>query len=120
MYKNFKDSLLQWLGEITLGSKNLYYKVRKDDENIFSIYLYTNKYEYCISCNDNYLGCTCSCRKSRAGEDWVRGHDLPDGKFNVNTWESIKNGIIKNELEQVCVCDACSGKGFPVDEIGEL
>lgn len=50
----------------------------------------------------DYLGCTVSTRKPRAGEDWNRGNDLPDGKFNKETWEQIKNSIVRHELVKIC------------------
>ena len=37
----------------------------------------------------------------RAGEDWTRGNDLPDGKLTKETWSSILRGIICYELEDV-------------------
>ena len=48
-----------------------------------------------------YLGCTVIARKSRAGEDWVRGNDLADGKYCKETWEKIKNNIISYELVKI-------------------
>lgn len=50
-----------------------------------------------------YLGCQVSARKRRAGEDWDRGNDLPDGPFNRETLEQIKNAIIAYELVQLSV-----------------
>ena len=66
-------------------------------------YFFTDNYRYCIvavdrSDDEGYLGCTVSCRKPRAGEDWTRGSDLPDGKFTQKTWVAIKNAIIRNEM----------------------
>ncbi|MGD2072935.1 MAG: hypothetical protein PVG65_05560 [Candidatus Thorarchaeota archaeon] len=49
----------------------------------------------------DYLGCTVSKRKPRAGEDWTRGNDLPDGPFNRKTWEKIKDSIIQYELVKI-------------------
>ena len=114
---DFKETFLKWLDEITLGSKELYYKIRIDEKDRFSIYLYTYNNRYCISCKRQYLGGTSCCRKSRAGEDWTRGHDLPDGNFCRQTWESIKNSIIKTELEQVCQCCRCRGFSCDVDVV---
>lgn len=118
--RDFKDALLTWMSEITLGNTpELYYSVRLDEEDRFSIFLYTEKYRYCISSTPTYLGCTVSCRKPRAGEDWTRGNDLPDGGLERSTWMKIKNAIIKHELVQVCRCDTCLGKGPLSDEDGE-
>jgi len=73
------------------------------------ISFYTDNNIYCIIaiCREeedkSYLGCTVSARKSRPGEDWQRGNDLPDGPFNNKTLEQIKNGIIAYELEPLSV-----------------
>ena len=37
-------------------------------------------------------------KKLRAGEDWNRGNDLPDGPFEIDTWNNILKGIIRYEL----------------------
>ena len=68
-----------------------------------NINLYSHDYYYHITCTEEskYLGASCSCRKPRAGEDWSRGHDLPDGKFNCTTWEKIKHAIIQNEFVKI-------------------
>jgi len=65
--------------------------------------LFTEKYQYNLTAidrynNSGYLGGTVSCRAPRPGEDWLRGSDLPDGPFNRDTWISILNAIIGNEL----------------------
>ena len=49
----------------------------------------------------NYLGCQVSTRKSRTGETWTRGNDLPDGKFNEKTWNRIMTAIVRYEAEEV-------------------
>ena len=65
--------------------------------------LYTDQYMYVIvaidrESDDGYLGCGVSTRKQRAGEDWQRGNDLPDGPFNRDTWNKILNAMINYEL----------------------
>lgn len=66
--------------------------------------LYTDNHVYAIVAidrghNDGYLGCVCSLRKPYVGEEHTRGNDLPDGPFNIETWNSIKSAIIARELE---------------------
>lgn len=80
--------------------------VGKHGESKFKCNIFTEEYRYRISAIDRsedegYLGCTSSTRKPRAGEDWTRGNDLPDGKFTRETWEHIKNGILKYELVEL-------------------
>jgi len=65
--------------------------------------MYTDKHVYRFLAidkygHDGYLGCQVACRKPRAGESYTRGNDLPDGKFNRETWEKIKNAIIGWEV----------------------
>jgi hypothetical protein len=69
---------------------------------------YTDRYKYFITAIERegekgYLGCQVNARKPRAGEDWVRGNDLPDGPLHRKTLEQIKNAIIAYELEQLSV-----------------
>jgi len=75
----------------------------KEYEYRFTFNIYTETHRYRITALDRskdegYLGCTVSNRKPRAGEDWTRGNDLPDGEFIKETWEHIKNGILAYEL----------------------
>ena len=41
-----------------------------------------------------YLGCITDSRKPRAGEDWTRGNDLPDGDFSKDTFNRIMLGVL--------------------------
>lgn len=72
-------------------------------EKYYKFSIYTNTYQYFITATESsersYLGCIVSSRKKRVGESWTRGNDLPDGKLTRETWEKIKDGIIKYELK---------------------
>ncbi len=66
---------------------------------------YTDEHQYFIVAiersdgdDNDYLGCQVSTRKPRAGEDWTRGNDLPDGKFNKKTWDRIIYAIVSYEM----------------------
>lgn len=48
-----------------------------------------------------YLGCVVQSRKPRAGENWRRGNDLPDGALDQATWLRILAGIVSYEMVQV-------------------
>jgi len=50
--------------------------------------------------NDNtgYLGCQAGVSYCLAGEDHAGGNDLPDGPLSEETWHSIVNAIVANEL----------------------
>jgi hypothetical protein len=64
---------------------------------------YTDEHKYVIvaierSVGRSYLGCQVSTRRMRAGEDWVRGNDLPDGEFTKKTWDDIIGAVVRYEL----------------------
>lgn len=81
-----------------------YVKINKIADDRIHAYIYTNDHVYSISATTGgYLGCGAATRKARAGEDWSRGNDLPDGPFNKRTWERIKNSIIGYELQPLSV-----------------
>jgi hypothetical protein len=69
------------------------------------IHFFTADHVYSISIHwkdkkeTSYLGCTVSTRKNRPGEIWNRGNDLPDGKYNDETWEEILRSIIRYEMK---------------------
>lgn len=74
-----------------------------DGEYYREFSIYTSEYRYRVVAiarneGEGYLGCQVSTRKMRAGEDWTRGNDLPDGEFTKKTWDRIINGIVKYEL----------------------
>lgn len=77
--------------------------LKTEDQHLREVCLYTNQFKYHISASDRpdddgYLGCQVTARKQRAGEDWNRGNDLPDGPFTEETWRKILNAIINYEL----------------------
>lgn len=111
--KEMKEQFVKCLKEICIGDSHIENFVQwipserpepfKDDKCVMRVQIYTSNHLYRITAVEHqdgrtYLGCTSSVRKPRAGEDWTRGNDLPDGEFTRETWESIKNGIISNEL----------------------
>ena len=83
-------------------------------EGKMRVRIYTKNYRYSIAArlpapnldggenkNYGYLGCIVTTRKTRAGETWNRGNDLPDGKYNEKTWYKIENAILAYELVKV-------------------
>ena len=80
----------------------------KEKEEIFlcriNFNVFTETHRYSISgvwkeYHPQYLGCIASTRMPRVGEDWTRGNDLLDGYFCKETWEHIKNAIIRYEMK---------------------
>lgn len=83
-------------------------EMAKDGRQIVRATFFTEKYAYHICAylpymtlekgDSGHLGCTVTCRKSRAGEDWARGSDLADGNYDQTTWLRIMTDIIGHEL----------------------
>jgi len=103
------EMLDQWLKELVYpGDINNFIQEISGQGNEESIKrkicLYTQENRYFIVAveysngNKDYLGCQVSSRKARAGEDWIRGNDLPDGPFTRKTWDTIINAIVSYEL----------------------
>jgi len=68
------------------------------------LWTFTNCYSIDASWKDGagcYLGCTAASRKPRAGENWTRGNDLPDGPFCQETFDQIVRAIVKYEAVEV-------------------
>lgn len=53
---------------------------------------------YSIRVRPDYLGAYANMRRTRAGEDWLRGSDLPDGPLSEQTWGAIKAAILRYDL----------------------
>lgn len=70
----------------------------------FRVYTDTNCYRVSAKVREDgtgYLGCIASARKPRAGEDWTRGNDLPDGPLSEETWRNILAAIVGYELVSI-------------------
>jgi len=50
---------------------------------------------------EGYFGTYANCRKARAGEDWTRGSDLPDGEYKRETWERFIAAMVSYEMVKV-------------------
>jgi len=94
------EKLLSWLNGG--GSYNFENCIYIDKEkNFVKMVLFTDINQYNITANENYLGCVAQSRKPRAGEDWNRGNDLPDGEFSKDVWNDIILTIVKYELVDI-------------------
>ncbi len=100
--KIIKKQLEEWFSELLYRTDNIEDHFQIVDRGMsVDTYFYTRDNRYSITASETYLGCQVSSRKPRAGEDWTRGNDLPDGKFNEETWNEIKNAIISYELVKI-------------------
>jgi hypothetical protein len=111
--QSFRTQLVEWMKEIVPYS-NFDKYARKTREGIetnphntdrhanhVSYVIYTVRHSYSISATPTYLGCIASTMFYRPGENWTRGNDLPDGKFCRETWEDIKDAIVRYELAKI-------------------
>ncbi len=117
------NEVISWLSEICRSNKVEDHVVcyHNSEGDSYDFTLYTKEHRYNIKAHPYsskqstsrdgkvigesnsapYLGCTVTSRKPRAGEDWNRGNDLPDGSYNKATWDRIKNAIIAYELVKI-------------------
>lgn len=103
------EELNKWLTDLVFPGKieNFIYELESHHvpgvEQSLKVCFHTEEHQYFITgidrtIDDGYLSCQVNCRKTRAGEDWIRGNDLPDGKFNKATWDRILRAVINYEL----------------------
>lgn len=98
--------IIPWGQEGNIGERYIQFSGEENDGSgpMIKVCLYTKEHYYPIHArratddNAGYLGAYVQNRKPRAGEDWTRGNDLPDGPYTKQTWEKIKDAIIKYEL----------------------
>jgi hypothetical protein len=102
------EQLDHWLDELVFPGKRKDFVQELEDLGVAGevskrVGFYTEEHEYHISAIErpagkSYIGCNVLARKARAGEDWQRGNDLPDGPFNKETWNRIIYAIVNYEL----------------------
>ncbi len=103
-YGNVDSVCLIFLEEVIVGRE-------KEDRYYYKIYFYTSDNQYSISIYppideyQGYCGCTVSSRKSRPGEFWNRGNDLPDGEYTSETFDRIARRIIQYEMKAIKIFD---------------
>lgn len=103
-----RKQLIEWMTEVKYWSPETKqswedYIIDDPENDAFRMIIYTDNYSYAISVyhhedRDSYLGCIAATRKPRAGEDWTRGNDLPDGTFSRETFDKIVRRIVGYEL----------------------
>lgn len=78
-----------------------------NDNNLVRVKLYTNDHVYSIKTmlghDKDYMDCVVQNRKCNIGEDWHRGSDLSDGKYDHSTFKKIIRDILKREFLEVNV-----------------
>lgn len=96
----FGRRLIEWLDCKFFGLGQRVHVICNNEER-FTIRIYTSKHSYQIVATKDYLGCTTSTRMSRPGENWTRGNDLPDGRFSKETLYCILCSIVFYEAREV-------------------
>ena len=79
-------------------------KVKGKENYNFTFFTKENRYRIGVvvfSGVPKYMAASMTTRKPRAGEDWNRGNDLPDGEYSKEKWNSIKAAIIATELVKI-------------------
>lgn len=115
MYEHAISSMRQWLEDIYPPSQvdramlieHKYVPKSFVKQLNIHVKLWTATNMYTVSCSlhpDNpqgYMGAFARSRKSRTGETWTRGNDLPDGKYTEETWQNILHAIVRYEVEEI-------------------
>lgn len=118
--------LKEWLSELLYRTNDIkdHFQINEyEDKDGYFVYFYTKDNRYYIVAKpsftkgETYLGCQVSCRKPRAGETQFRGNDLPDGQFNEETWNKIKNAIISYELVKIAKLERSESFVLEVNQI---
>lgn len=95
------DRVMNWLAEIVPGGNvTKYVKEGEPDADYWSFLIYTERYRYRINVKKDgtYMGAFLGSQVREPGEDWLRGNDFPDGPISQETWDAIKNRIIRSLL----------------------
>jgi hypothetical protein len=94
-----KAQLQGWLEEfVRYGVEPLRRLRFSEGDSRGKVIFCTATHTYAIAFTDTYLGCVASSRIERAGENWTRGSDLPDGKFSHETFDEIMRAIVAYEM----------------------
>ncbi|KKN72513.1 hypothetical protein LCGC14_0410170 [marine sediment metagenome] len=93
-----QDQLREWFTNRGFRPKHLRWEWNSEDGRVvFS----TTKNNYFVVFKAAYLGMGASSRLARPGETWLRGNDLPDGKFSKETFDKMMDAVLMYELRAV-------------------
>jgi hypothetical protein len=113
------EDLYNWFSKITRfgGIDKTMLIFYNEKEHRIKIQFWTTNCKYSIVAitnrpNEmNYLGCIMTSRKSRVGEYWLRGSDLHDGEYEIQSricpkditplFARIENDVIEKEKEKL-------------------
>lgn len=115
-YDEAKRQLTFWLddafGDVGVDWNNYFIDIENEPtpgeerSRNFRAYVFLGDHRYSISGHisenrEGYLGCICSSIRYRTGENWTRGNDLADGKFNKETFDKIIRDILRMEFKKL-------------------
>ena len=116
--------LRNWMiGDLLRPNIQIMAAPQSSDESYFWATIFTDRNSYRISAIErenkrSYLGCIAESTRSRPGENWLRGNDLPDGLLCPETWRNILAGIVRYELQSISeLCEDNEGR-TPKKQIG--
>ena len=102
--RKIAGSFSNWLKDLVMDPDK--YTLMFKTETGFRCNIYSNDHVYSfygyvpgIKNIRGYLGAGATLRKSKVGEDWHRGNDLPDGEYSKETFDKIVSRIVKFGLE---------------------
>lgn len=114
-YEENKKVLSEWLGLPTdaVVPKARFEQLPDEGDGLSRgrVVFATAAHLYTLNFHNGYLGAGATCRTARPGENWLRGGDLPDGPFAVETVRSIIEAIFT--LETVVLDPVCENQATP-------
>lgn len=110
-FKEKRPDLYNWLvdhwGDGVSDYCVFIHKSLDDENDLVRVKLYTNENMYSIKTmlgrDKDYMDCVAQSRKCEVGEDWHRGRDLSDGKYDPSTFKRIMRDILEREFLEVNV-----------------
>lgn len=93
-------SVLDWLSKFKYFNLSRI-EIVENNQDLLRFNVYSPKQCYKFRVHDSYIGCGATNRRSRAGETWNRGSDLPDGNMVRETLFQILGAILFYEAEEI-------------------
>ncbi len=95
------EEILSWFKKLGFTDKEFdksIFITRESDVTVrIEMYSINHIFNIVAKKTKDYIGCTVVTREPRDGEDWNRGNDLLDGKYNYRTFVNILKDIIRYE-----------------------
>ena len=101
--KNYKNPVLKWISEICPGQdiQSSYVQSVDSKKGVLILVVFSHDFRYMITATKKHLDCFVSNRKPRAGLVESQSFGLAGGPVKRETWDKIKDAIIKYELVKI-------------------